>query len=178
MNINIGDILNLIAIIIAPIVAVLIGQWLQIKSEKRRDKLSVFKTLMISRKGWTLDSVQALNIIDIVFSDDKAVRTCWKEYYDKLCVENPTETDLSKIKKAQEKLLESIAISLGYKDTVTWETIQNPYIPKGMIEENQMQREYRTGQLALARWAANFENTMPQNQVSTSQNIDKSEAKV
>ena len=45
-----GDILNLIAIIVAPIAAVLIGQWLQDRSEKRKDKLAIFKTLMVSCK--------------------------------------------------------------------------------------------------------------------------------
>lgn len=30
------------------------------------------------------------------------------------------------------KLLESMAASLGYKDTISWEDIQNPYIPNGM----------------------------------------------
>ena len=156
-----GEILNLIAIIIAPIAAVLIGQWLQDRAEKRKDKLSVFKSLMISRNGWSLESVRALNIIDIVFSDDKAVRACWKDYYDKLFVENPSETDLKKIKTAQEKLLEAIAVSLGYKDKVTWETIQNPYVPKGLIEAEQTQREYQNGQLAWARLAESFQNSMP-----------------
>lgn len=39
-----------------------------------------------------------------------------------------------------------MANSLGYKDKVTWETIQNPYIPKGMLqqinERNQSQQAY------------------------------------
>ena len=61
------EILSLIAIIIAPIAAVLIGQWLQNKAEKRKDKLDIFKSLMISRTGWSPKSVRALNIIDIVF---------------------------------------------------------------------------------------------------------------
>ncbi len=158
---NIGDWLNLVAIIIAPIAAVLIGQWLQNRAEKRKDKLEIFKTLMIARNGWNLDSVKALNIIDIVYADDNTVRQRWKDYYDRLCVENPSETDLKKIKTSQEKLLEVMAASLGYKDKVTWETIQNPYVPKGMIEAEQMQREYQNGQLAWARLAENFQNTMP-----------------
>ena len=114
-----GEILSLIAIIIAPIAAVLIGQWLQNRAEKRKDKLDIFKSLMISRTGWSPESVRALNIIDIVYADDEKVRQRWKEYYDKLCVENPSETDLKKIKTAQEKLIEQMAVSLGYKDKVT-----------------------------------------------------------
>lgn len=156
----ISDVLNLVAIIVAPVAAVLIGQWLQNRANKRKDKLEIFKTLMIARNGWSPESVRALNIIDIVFADDSTVRTRWKEYYDRLCVENPSETELKKIKTAQDKLLEAIAVSLGYKDKVTWETIQNPYVPKGMIEAEQMQREYQTGQLAWAQIAKNFNSSM------------------
>ena len=65
------DILNLIAIVVIPIAAVLIGQHLQNRAEIRKDKMQIFKTLMTSRiYGWTQESVHCLNIIDIVFSDD------------------------------------------------------------------------------------------------------------
>lgn len=43
---NLGDILNLLAIIIVPIAAVLVGQHLQNKAEIRKDKMHVFKVLM------------------------------------------------------------------------------------------------------------------------------------
>lgn len=49
--------------------------------------------------GWTPESVQALNLLEIVFADDKAVCEQWKVYYDKLCVEDPNDMELSKIKK-------------------------------------------------------------------------------
>ena len=41
-----------------------------------------------------------------------------------------------------------MAKSLGYKDKVTWETIQNPYVPDGMIrqwqEQAKSQQAYNT----------------------------------
>ena len=118
------DILNLIAIIVIPIVAVLIGQHLQNRAEIRKDKMQIFKTLMTSRiYGWTPESVNCFNIIDIVFADDKTVREAWKDLYDKYCVQNPNEAQLKKIQNAQYKLLETMANSLGYKNKVTWETI-------------------------------------------------------
>ena len=43
---KLAEILNLIAIIIIPIIAVLIGQWLQTRSEKRKDKMHIFKTII------------------------------------------------------------------------------------------------------------------------------------
>lgn len=146
-------IINVFAVIIAPICAVWIGQKLQDKQDKRKDKLELFKTLMMSRNGWTGESVRALNVLDIVFSNDEKVRSAWKSYYDKLCVDNPSGSELKKIQDAQYELLEAMAHSLGYKEIITWQTIQNPYIPKGMVEAQQNQRFYQEGQLALAELA-------------------------
>lgn len=130
------EIINIFAIVVIPIIAVLIGQFLQDRSEKRKDKMEIFKILMTSRiYEWTVESVHCMNIIDIVFADDKKVREAWKDLYSRYCVENPTLTDLEKIRQAQFKLLETVANSLGYKDKVTWETIQNPYIPNGMLQQ-------------------------------------------
>ena len=140
-------IINTIAVIAIPVIAVLIGQKLQDRSEKRKDKLQIFKILMTSRiYGWTSDSVHALNIIDIVFLDDQSVRTAWKDLFDKLCVSNPDAQHLKKIEHAQYKLLEAIANNLGYKEKITWDTIQNPYMPEGMARQieaqNNMQQAY------------------------------------
>lgn len=141
------EIINIIALIIIPVLAVVIGQKLQVCSQKRNDKMQIFKTLMTSRIfGWTNESVQAMNLIDVVFADDKVVRKQWKICFDKMCVENPTDTDLSKIKLEREKLLEAMAKSLGYKDIITWESIQNPYIPKGMTDLMAQQQAYQNNQ--------------------------------
>ena len=103
------SIINIFAIILAPIVSVIIGQHLQNKSEKRKDQMYIFKTLMTSRLyGWTQESVHCLNLIDIVFSDNKKVRKAWQELHDKYCVDNPSETDLKKIQNAQYKMLEPV----------------------------------------------------------------------
>ena len=147
---SISDFINMAAIIIVPIVAVVIGQKLQARAKRRQDKMEIFKTLMTSRVyGWTTASVCALNIIDIVFADDKKVRSQWKAYYDKLCVSNPSEEDLRKIETEKCKLLEAIAESLGYKDKITWETIQNPYIPKGLTDSMIQQQQYQNGQVEI-----------------------------
>lgn len=139
------------AIILAPIIAVWVGQKLHDKELRRNDKLSIFKTLMATRNSWNLESVKALNIIEIVFSDCEGVIKCWKDYFDKLCIQNPNESDLKKIKDAQESLLEAMANSLGYKDKVTLKTIQNPYIPLGMQQDIEMEREFKLCQLALIK---------------------------
>lgn len=153
---SISDILNLIAIIVIPIAAVIIGQHLQNRAEKRKDKMEIFKTLMISRNGWTVESVRALNIIDIVFADDEKVRAAWRDLYDKYSVDNPDNAHLEKIRQSQFKLIEAMAVSLGYKDKITWETIQNPYVPKGMVEAAENQRLFQQGQLEWAKAAGLF----------------------
>jgi hypothetical protein len=142
--------LNVIELIIVPIVAVWIGQKLQERAKKREDKMEIFKTLMTSRiYGWTEPGVRALNIIDVVFADDENVRKQWKKYYDKLCTSNPTDMDIRKIQQERDKLLEVMAVSLGYKDKITWETIQNPYIPKGMLDQMTQQQVNQNNQIEI-----------------------------
>ena len=48
-------ILNLLALILIPIIAVIIGQHLQNVSAKRKDKMDVFKTMMMNRIGWSVE---------------------------------------------------------------------------------------------------------------------------
>lgn len=153
------NVVNIIALIVIPILAVIIGQKLQERAQKRNDKIQIFKILMTSRIfGWTNDSVQAMNLIDVVFSDDNAVCKQWKTCFDKMCVENPTETDLLKIKKEKEKLLETMAKSLGYKN-ISWESIQNPYIPKGMTDQIAQQQKYQTTQSVIMEQMKNMMQT-------------------
>lgn len=57
-----SDIINLIALIVIPILAVIVGHMMQTNSDKRKDKLQIFKILMTARiYGSTIDSVHALN---------------------------------------------------------------------------------------------------------------------
>ena len=158
------SIVNLIAIIVIPILAVIIGQKLQEKAQKRNDKIQIFKILMTSRiYGWTPESVQALNLLEIVFADDKAVCEQWKVYYDKLCVEDPNDMELSKIKKEKDRLLEIMAKSLGYKN-ITLESIQNPYIPKGMTDLITQQQKYQTTQSVVLEQMKNMMKTNGKNE--------------
>ena len=151
-------IINALAIVVIPIAAVFVGQKLQDRSQTRKAKLEIFRALMMNRGvGWTAETVRALNIIDIVFSDDSTVRTRWKEYYTWLCIQSPNDMQRKQVQEAQDKLLEAMARSLGYKEQVTWETIQNPYIPKGMWDAMQQQQNIQNGQ---EKWAGVVELLM------------------
>lgn len=98
--------------------------------------MQIFRTLMTSRiYGWTVDSVHALNLIDVVFAKDTAVRGAWKNLLDAYSSSEESELMKQKRQNLNYKLLEEMAKNLGYKDRITWETIQNPYVPKGMIDQ-------------------------------------------
>ena len=164
------DWIEIAALIIIPIAAVLIGQWLQNRAEKRKDKMQIFKALMTARcYGWTIESVNAYNVLDIVFAKDKKVRAAWKDLLEKLTVENVDQPQAKKINDAKHKLLEEMAKSLGYKDEITWETIQNPYIPKGLVNDMQEQANgkqlYQTALGIIVSMAQN----QAQNQVGAQQ---------
>lgn len=106
-------IINVLAIIAIPIAAVFLGQKLQDRSQKRRDKLEIFRALMMNRGiGWSVESVHALNLIDVVFSDDNTVRMRWKEYYTQLCIQSPNEMQRKQVQEAQDKLLEAMLHAL------------------------------------------------------------------
>ena len=96
--------------------------------------MMVFKTLMTCRYGWSIETVIALNSIPIIFGKDKSVKGCWKEYYRFLCMQNPNQIESKQRSDAFYKLLESMANTLGYKKSINWEDIQNPYIPEGMAK--------------------------------------------
>ena len=99
------DIINFIAIIVIPIFAVLIGQWLQNRSEKRKDKVRVFSHLMSYRVIGYVDqqSVNILNLIPIVFNDDKNVIEKYNIYLKSLNIK--TEDFPQKQKERFSKLI-------------------------------------------------------------------------
>ena len=168
----ISIIVNCIAIIVAPIVSVVIAQKLQDWGKKRQDKMDIFMTLMTSRiYGWTPQSVNALNSIDIIFSDEPEVIKQWRNYYKALWVNNPDDKQKQTMIDEQESLLEIMAKSLGYKDSITLKTIQKPYMPEGMFNEMQMQNQYKTNQLqAMELLISRLQNSSGENQNGQNEN--------
>ena len=70
--INIIPIINIIAIILSPIIALYISHKVQISYEKRKEKIEILKILMARRiPSNSIEYVNALNIIDIIFSRRK-----------------------------------------------------------------------------------------------------------
>lgn len=168
----ISIIINCLVIIIAPIISVLIAQKLQDRSKKRQDKMDIFKILMESRiYGWTLQSVNALNTIDIVFADEPEVIKQWRIYYSALWVKDPDEMQKQTMMDEREKLLEEMAKALGYKDKITLRTIQKPYMPEGMYNLIQKENQYKDYQFkvmeamnSMVQNSTNIENTNKRNE--------------
>lgn len=160
-------VVNVIAVALSPIIAVLVGQFLQNRTEKRKDKMLIFQCLMTNRMiGWTdSSSVNALNLIDIVFSDCEPVRAQWKILLSKYRPEfSKQEQD-----REQCKLLELMAKNLGYKKKITWETIQNPYYPVGLDQELTRNSQIIGGQAKLSEFVEKVLQSMPNNQSLTNQ---------
>ena len=116
-------IVNLIAIVLAPIVAVWIAQRLQDRAAKRKDKLDIFKTLM-GKRGIPLDrdGLEALNTICVIFSDSVKVMDSWKKYTAEYDSDSPGKNDTFI------EMLENMAKSLKINDTVDWKVIKNIHI--------------------------------------------------
>ena len=144
------DFIEVLAILVSPIIAVWVGSYLQTRTEKRKDKIVLFKALMTERiDGWSYGSVNALNIIDIVFDDDVKVRTAWKNLYEKYAIDSGTDEIYKEIQELQHKLLEAMAVSLGYKEKIIWDSIRKPYLPKGLVELQEQQKQFQQGQLEV-----------------------------
>ena len=147
------NIINLIAIIIIPILAVIIGQRLQDRSEKRKDKMRVFSHLMSYRSFDYVDqiSVNVFNSVPIVFHDDKEVIERYNIYLKSMNI-TPEQMDQKRkeIDDNKTKMLEAMAKALKYKN-INWELIQNPYIPIGLLNHIQQENIFKQGQVSLAK---------------------------
>lgn len=127
---------ELISITLIPFILWFIGIKFQDRKSKQDAKLDLFIKLMANRKATpNREWADSLNLIDIIFQDDKKVRLAWLNYYNSLHpksphAENPNAFLLD--------LLSEMANSLGYKDLKQTE-IDRFYSPKyfGRIESSQ-----------------------------------------
>lgn len=107
--------INILAIILGPIIAVIITLAHQNHKEKRDTKMRLFLTLMAHRKSFppTFAWVESLNLIDVVFAKHPKVVQLWHEYYDYLHEETK---DYTKRDHKYLELLSVMAKTLGYKN--------------------------------------------------------------
>lgn len=143
----IKELINIAAIITAPIIAVQIQKWIERLRENKIRKVNLFKTLMTTRASRvSIEHVQALNMIDVEFSDRKYknVINAWRTYQDHLSNENPeTQTWGDKKDELFIELLFIMGDSLGYKfDKVMLKrTAYTPVAHGDMEHEQQLIRQ-------------------------------------
>jgi hypothetical protein len=127
------EIINIVAIIISPLIAVSITFWNQRRVEKKDVKEGVFFTLMENRSNLyiSLETVQALHSIDVVFQDDEKVIKLWSDYFDSL---SSVGFDEEKNKRLWLDLLAAMAKNLGYKN-LTQVQISKVYTPQMYFDQ-------------------------------------------
>lgn len=108
------DIITTIALILGPTIAVIITLWHQRRQQKRDAKERLFSVLMAHRRTNppTFEWANALNLIDVIFDDDRAVITKWHELYN---IVSQTQVNWSQWGHTYIELLSEMAKALGYR---------------------------------------------------------------
>ena len=110
------DWINIAAVLLSPLVAVLVTVYLQRRRELRTRKETIFATLMAHRRAMPpeRDWVRALNLIDVVFAGNGDVLNQWHQYYALLCSAKSAPEYALRDNKLLD-LLTAMARDLGYK---------------------------------------------------------------
>jgi hypothetical protein len=151
--------MQIIAVLLSPIVPVAITLWWQRRKEKLDAKRRLFITLMAHRRTFppTIEWVNALNVIDVVFGDHTNVVTQWHRYFDEL---NHTQGQmrLQARERAYLDMLSAMARVLGYKRLQQTE-IDMFYSPQA--HQNQLELNLKTQQefLRVLEHTSRFETS-------------------
>lgn len=127
--------MNIIAVIIGPIVAVVITLFYQRYKEKQDTKHRAFLLLMAHRKSIPPNyaMVEVLNTLDVVFSKNRKIVDLWHKYYS-LLAQPPSEER----QHTWLELLSEIAKDLNYP-TVKQTDLDKFYIPQGHMDQLELQ---------------------------------------
>lgn len=154
-----ADVLMIVAVLSAPIVAVQVQRWVEDYRRKSDRKEWIFKTLMATRaETLSRDHVNALNMIDLEYYEDKKGRSVvhkWREYLDHLGSyppENSTDEDRKRWSERKDgllvDLLQEMAHRLGYKfDKVLLK--KGLYSPRAYSDNELEQMAIRRGLVEL-----------------------------
>jgi hypothetical protein len=141
-----------LAIFLGPLVGVIFTFWFQSRKDRAAEKHRLFLTLMGDRKALVISQqmAQALNTIDVVFSDSIQIRNLWHEYYALL---HQPAGEL-KVHKWLE-LLAAIAEELHYSHLPQTD-LDKFYIPQGHADQLDFQREVQSEWLRVLRNTERF----------------------
>lgn len=141
--------LVIITALCSGLIATFVTIWWQKKAKIKNDKTKIFTTLMSKRYEISAEeSVDALNMIDVVFYKSPKVRAAWKNFTDAAnAQESPTKTQT--ITDKHLRLLEVIAEDIGYQD-IHWDDIKQYYYPVGLSTKKQDEAVLRKVQIDAA----------------------------
>lgn len=157
---TISDYVMVLAVLLAPLVAVQVQKRIEVFRERQQRKLYVFGNLMATRAARVSpEHVQALNMIDLVFygrkifsfryqtKTEKTVTEVWKKYLDHLdtkCESDELKIWLTKGDDLFVELLSNMSESLGYHfDDVHIK--KGIYAPKAHSDQELAQMTIRDG---------------------------------
>ncbi|MCW8194800.1 hypothetical protein F6455_08375 [Proteobacteria bacterium 005FR1] len=148
------EVLTLIAIILGPIVAVQVSQYLERNRQRRASREQVFKTLMRTRASRLSPArIEALNMIDVEFhgsgKQDKAVVDAWKLYMNSL-QDCSASSGPGQRNDLYLELLCKMGCSLGYRMDKT-HIGSTCYLPQAHADLEGEERLIRSGLLGLLR---------------------------
>lgn len=102
-----NGLLTIIAIILAPIIALRVQTKLETVKEKKQKKLGIFKTLIATyATRVSPDHIQSLNMINIEFYGINSVIDSWRLYQEHLVTPDPKANDTSLLVEEREDAAE------------------------------------------------------------------------
>ena len=145
--------MDIAAILLSPVIAVLVTLWYQSRKEKRDLKRWVFNTLMATRHSPITDeTVRALNMIDVVFHKAPRIRQLWHHYFDMLTNEGLNNSQgWSQRSKKNLEMITAIAADLGYGRSITHLDVDRVYYPVGLGRQAERANEISTELLRVLR---------------------------
>ena len=125
------------AIFLGPLAGVVFTLWFQARRERRDAKFRLFMVLMSERKAWSVSTgiAQALNQIDVVFSDNHKVKALWHRYYALLSVAPGEERNHTWL-----ELLAEMAKELRYS-RLSQVDLDKFYLPQGHVDDAEFRRK-------------------------------------
>jgi len=151
---KLNEILTMVAIILGPILAVQAEKFLQRRRDDKGRRLNIFKSLMATRgSSLSFAHVEALNRIDLEFSDDKKyqkVIAAWKEYFDNLGHRVQADDQLTVWFARNEELLANLLYEMGQSLGYTFDKVlikRNIYSPVGHERVERENEQIRKGLL-------------------------------
>ena len=138
-----------LAIFLGPLTGVLFTLWFQSRKDKLEAKRRLFLTLIAERKTLVISQhmAQALNTIDVVFSDNLSVKDLWHKYY-ALLSQPPGEERVH----TWLELLAAMSSELHYPK-LSQTDLDKFYIPQGHVDDLEFQRK------VSQQWSRVLENT-------------------